>query len=894
MAERWIAVLGVLLLLSLPALALPAPAGLTATPVSGGIRLRWNAVPDADHYDVLRRSAPGAFTFAGTATTNELTDATVSSGTAYLYVVRAVDGGGVPSSDSNAALASTTGFDDDPLIPRLTTGRAAHVTQLRSAVNAVRALADLSPASWSESSIAGVPMRGSHLLELRNALDPARTILGAGNASYTNALTAGTPIRAEDVEELRRAIAGAAVAGRAPFWRSGLVPTGVQTLAATRATIYAGTASGVERSANGGDSWSAANTGLTNTDVETFAIAPSGALYAGTAGGGVFISSNGGDSWTLRSAMPTTPAVLLAATAGVFAGDCSGIYLLPYDSSSWMNRGSGVSGCVTALMESEGKLFAGTATAGVFASTNDGISWSPSSTGIGSSNIHALAADRDGALFAAAHDAGIHRSQNGGTAWTQIAAADASVLLAESSGELLAGTEGGASLLHSADAGTTFAASSGLGSGTRVNALAENGRWRFAAVDGRLFRASAGYRLHGLDFSPYIDDQDPNDLIPVPASQILARMKIAQPHVKWIRTFGSTYGLEKSGVIAHGLGLEAALGAWIGDDPAANEIELANLIQSGLRGDADLLIVGSEALLRGDVDEPTLLGYINRVKAAVPGVPVGYADVYGQLLAHPNVVAAIDVVLPNYYPYWESIAVNSAVAAVHGWHQAIVAAADGKPVIVSETGWPSAGAAQGDAVPSPENAALYFLNFVSWARENRVDFFYFEAFDEAWKAQHEGPQGAHWGVWDAGGVLKAGMADVLDGATMEDNWSGTAIPGGPGTPEILFTSVPPYGSFANLQGQVWHVSPATHRVAVYIYVGGWWTKPTFATPQTTILPNGSWTCDITTGGSDQNATKIAAFLIPSTYAPPAMSGGQTFPPELAANALASVEVTRSP
>lgn len=74
------------------------------------------------------------------------------------------------------------------------------------------------------------------------------------------------------------------------------------------------------------------------------------------------------------------------------------------------------------------------------------------------------------------------------------------------------------------------------------------------------------------------------------------------------------------------------------------------------------------------------------------------------------------------------------------------------------------------------------------------------------------------------------------------------IPGGPGNPVIEFTYAPPYGSFQNLEGQVWHVKPSDYKVAVYIYVAGWWTKPYWDRPLTTIQSDGSWICDITTGG----------------------------------------------
>jgi hypothetical protein len=121
------------------------------------------------------------------------------------------------------------------------------------------------------------------------------------------------------------------------------------------------------------------------------------------------------------------------------------------------------------------------------------------------------------------------------------------------------------------------------------------------------------------------------------------------------------------------------------------------------------------------------------------------------------------------------------------------------------------------------------------------------------------------------------------------------MPGGPGVPEIQFVSVPPYGSFDNLRGQVWHVQPADYKVAVYIRVGsGWWTKPTWDAPLTSINCDGTWTCDITTGGYDQQANTIAAYLLPNGYDPPLARGDSALPPALIENSAAYVEVTRNP
>jgi len=111
-------------------------------------------------------------------------------------------------------------------------------------------------------------------------------------------------------------------------------------------------------------------------------------------------------------------------------------------------------------------------------------------------------------------------------------------------------------------------------------------------------------------------------------------------------------------------------------------------------------------------------------------------------------------------------------------------------------------------------------------------------------------------------------------------------------PLVAFTHVPPYGSTEHLAGCVENVEFAAHAVAVYIFVGGWWTKPTFAAPLSAIGPDGTWSCHITTGGSDAYATQIAAYLVPLTYAPPLAEGWPQLPDALDANAVASVRATR--
>lgn len=268
-------------------------------------------------------------------------------------------------------------------------------------------------------------------------------------------------------------------------------------------------------------------------------------------------------------------------------------------------------------------------------------------------------------------------------------------------------------------------------------------------------------KIYGIDFSPYMDDQNPEYGYKVDREQIQERMQIIAPYTIWIRTYGTENGLEYNAPSAHDIGLKTAIGAWLGRDSTANERQINELINEMNAGYVDLAIVGSEILYRNDLSEEQLIDYIKRVKQAVPGINVTTADTYSELLSHPNVTEECDVIMYNSYPYWDGIGIEDAITVLDSHHKNMINMAESKEVIISETGWPSDGNTVGSAVPSPENSARYFNEFISWAHTNNVQYFYFEAFDETWKVNNEGSQGAHWGIWDKEGILKPGMEPVF-------------------------------------------------------------------------------------------------------------------------------------
>ena len=274
-----------------------------------------------------------------------------------------------------------------------------------------------------------------------------------------------------------------------------------------------------------------------------------------------------------------------------------------------------------------------------------------------------------------------------------------------------------------------------------------------AALD-QQFRSALQRGVHGLCFSPYIEGQAPG--AKVSEAQIRARLQIIRPHTRWVRTFSCTDGHEQTPRIAHELGMKTLVGAWLGTHRAINEREIEGAIQVARAGHADIVAVGNEVLLRGDLGEDELLGYIERVRQALPGVTIGYVDAYFLFEKHPRVTAACDVVLTNCYPFWEGCPREQAIAYMQTMVQRTRAVASGKRVIVSETGWPDKGSAFHGAVPSVEGAMRYFVDTQLWAEQDGIEVFYFAAFDEAWKVGAEGDVGAYWGLWDKNGKPKFG------------------------------------------------------------------------------------------------------------------------------------------
>ena len=268
----------------------------------------------------------------------------------------------------------------------------------------------------------------------------------------------------------------------------------------------------------------------------------------------------------------------------------------------------------------------------------------------------------------------------------------------------------------------------------------------------KLWRTTLNKGMHGICFSMYEDGQKPGDTIT--EAQVERRIKILKPYSKWMRSFSCIEGNEYVPRIAHKHGMKTLVGAWLGDNKEDNEKEIKGLIQLAKEGCVDIAAVGNEVLYRNDLSLEELLGYIRRVKEALPDIPVGYVDAYYEFSRHTELVEISDVILSNCYPYWEGCHIDGSLDHMQQMFGQASHAAGNKKVIITETGWPSEGGSFKGAVSSEENAIKYFINTQVWAEKANVEVFYFSSFDESWKTGDEGDVGAYWGIWDKDENLK--------------------------------------------------------------------------------------------------------------------------------------------
>lgn len=254
-------------------------------------------------------------------------------------------------------------------------------------------------------------------------------------------------------------------------------------------------------------------------------------------------------------------------------------------------------------------------------------------------------------------------------------------------------------------------------------------------------------------------------------------------HVK-VYSVSDCNTLEYLAPAAESAGFQLTLGVW--PTPSSKyELEkeaLTTYLPTISKSSVSAILVGSEALYRGDLTGDELASLIKEIKTFISSIndkdgnsysdiPVGTVDSWNMLVDGEaySTIEASDIIYANAFSYWQGqTQENSTFSFFDDIMQALqtVQTIKGSTDInfwVGETGWPTDGSNYGSSVPSVDNAKTFWKEGICAMRGWGVNTFVFEAFDESWKPETSGSSvEPYWGVFDSSRSLKYSLDCSFD------------------------------------------------------------------------------------------------------------------------------------
>ena len=282
--------------------------------------------------------------------------------------------------------------------------------------------------------------------------------------------------------------------------------------------------------------------------------------------------------------------------------------------------------------------------------------------------------------------------------------------------------------------------------------------------------------IQGFSYSPMRAEHDPEKKTYPTEEQILDDMQLLSGSAHAVRTYqaGGIYG--KIPALAKEAGLNVAIGAWIGKNEQENQREIEALKQVYLDniGNIVRVIVGNEAILRNDRTPEEMIRYLESLQSEI-SAPISTAEPWHIWLKYPELANHVDYLAVHFLPYWENQPVDHAIDFIVLKYNELQQAFPGKPIVITEVGWPSRGRTRGPAVASVANQAKFLRRFLDLAERENYTYYIIEAFDQVWKKSIEGEVGSAWGVYRAdrtpkfvftGDIVQVPHWRVLAGVTM--------------------------------------------------------------------------------------------------------------------------------
>ena len=169
-------------------------------------------------------------------------------------------------------------------------------------------------------------------------------------------------------------------------------------------------------------------------------------------------------------------------------------------------------------------------------------------------------------------------------------------------------------------------------------------------------------------------------ICPANAGFFAMGLALLQGRTHAVRTYSIEGAQAQVPELARKYGINVALGVWIEPRDEVNREDIKRFIGIADRNRRNVVrvVVGNEALLRGDVSVERMIGYLDHVRAELQ-IPVSTAEPWHVWLKHPELVEHVDYLAVHMLPYWEGIGIEDLLPQLVELASEVGSATDGGP-----------------------------------------------------------------------------------------------------------------------------------------------------------------------------------------------------------------------
>jgi exo-beta-1,3-glucanase (GH17 family) len=275
----------------------------------------------------------------------------------------------------------------------------------------------------------------------------------------------------------------------------------------------------------------------------------------------------------------------------------------------------------------------------------------------------------------------------------------------------------------------------------------------------------------GISYGPFRAGQAPGGTYPT-LTQIEEDISIISQMSRACRNYGIDNTLNSIPDYCYAYDVDCYVGCWLSGTPASDQDTISDLLDIAGRGysTTKALIVGNEYIhTNGSSGVSYLEALLDQVNAATD-IPVTTGEPWDVWLDYPSLVSHVDFIGIHVYGYWNGVDIADAAQEVFDRYIDVKQAYPSKEVMIFETGWPTQGDTNNNAVPSLANQEIFLKEFSLLARQHNIKYFMFAAFDEPWKGA--GVE-SNWGLYYENRNPKSSTQAVFDTNPADIDFSGS-------------------------------------------------------------------------------------------------------------------------